>query len=125
MGCGHRMPGSLGALSPGQLLVGMESGLPGERWCFLRPTPLSTCKSLSEDSKSSSPQLLWKTRPFLGGWTLSLVTRHSLMTISLSESYLLNVVTGQCERANTILAPSFHPFLLERDQPENGGRGFV
>lgn len=47
------------------------------------------------------------------------------MTISLSESYLLNVVTGQCERANTILAPSFHPFLLERDQPEDGGRGFV
>lgn len=93
MGCGHRMLGSLGALSPGQLLVGMESGLWGVRWCFLCPTP-SPPASLSEDSKSSSPQLLRKTRPFLGGWTLFPVTRHSLMTISLSETYQLNSVKG-------------------------------
>ena len=31
MGHGHRMPGSLEALSLGQLLVGMESGMPGVR----------------------------------------------------------------------------------------------
>lgn len=77
-----------------------------------------------KDSKSSSPQILQKTHPFLGGWTLSLVTRN-LMSISLSKTCLSNLVTRQCERANTTLAPCFHLLLLERDQPEDGGRGFI